>query len=144
MTVENQGWSWLNKGLQSIPEVCPLERTVVVVVVVVAAAAAASSYGSPICTATPAEALLAQAPKSVPPLHCVRRGLDKIMSQPLRQNVLVLSVLSLGVALRTGQSGASEPAETCIFLASIDLAFAGHVVYCFGYNFPGPGDGQRR
>ena len=56
----------------------------------------------------------------------------------------VLSVLSLGVALRTDQSGASEAAETCIFLASIWLAFAGHVVYCFGYDFPGAGDGQRR
>ena len=40
----------------------------------------------------------------------------------------VLSVLSLGVALRTDQSGASEGAETCTFLASILLAFASHVV----------------
>ena len=40
----------------------------------------------------------------------------------------VLSVLSLGVALWTGQSGASEVAETCFFLASIWLAVAGHVV----------------
>ena len=40
----------------------------------------------------------------------------------------VLSVLSLGVALQTGQSGASEVAEMCISLASIWLAFAGHVV----------------
>ena len=31
----------------------------------------------------------------------------------------VLSVLPLGVALQTGLSGASEVAETCIFLASI-------------------------
>ena len=40
----------------------------------------------------------------------------------------VLSVLSLGVALWTGQSGASEVAERCISLASIWLAFAGHVL----------------
>ena len=36
--------------------------------------------------------------------------------------------MSLGVALRTDESGASEVAETFIFLASIWLAFAGHVV----------------
>ena len=40
----------------------------------------------------------------------------------------VLSVMSLGVALRTDESGASEAAETFIFLASIWLAVAGHVV----------------
>ena len=40
----------------------------------------------------------------------------------------VLSALSLGVALWTGQSGASEVAETCFSLASIWLAFVGHVV----------------
>ena len=40
----------------------------------------------------------------------------------------VLSVLSLGVALWTAQSGASEVAETCFFLASISLAVAGHVI----------------
>ena len=36
--------------------------------------------------------------------------------------------MSLGVALRTDESDASEAAETFIFLASIWLAFAGHVV----------------
>ena len=40
----------------------------------------------------------------------------------------VLSVMSLGVALRSDESGASEAAETFIFLASIWLAVAGHVV----------------
>ena len=33
--------------------------------------------------------------------------------------------MSLGVALRTDESGASEAAETFIFLASIRLAVAG-------------------
>ena len=36
--------------------------------------------------------------------------------------------MSQGVALRTDKSGASEVAETFIFLASIWLGFAGHVV----------------
>ena len=40
----------------------------------------------------------------------------------------VLSVMSLGVALQTDESGASEAAETFIFLASIWLAVTGHVV----------------
>ena len=40
----------------------------------------------------------------------------------------VLSVISLGVTLWTDESGASEAAETFIFLASIWLAFAGHMV----------------
>ena len=40
----------------------------------------------------------------------------------------VLSILSLGVVIQTGQSGVSEVAETCIFLASIWFAVAGHVI----------------
>ena len=43
----------------------------------------------------------------------------------------------------TGQSGTSEVAETCIFLASIWLAFACHVVL-FWLWLPGAGDGQHR
>ena len=54
--------------------------------------------------------------------------LTKILSSTTAPERAVLSVLSLGVALRTDESGASEAAETCIFLASIWLAFAGHVV----------------
>ena len=53
--------------------------------------------------------------------------LTKIVSTTAPERA-VLSVLSLGVALRTDESGASEAAETFIFLASISLAFAGHVV----------------
>ena len=77
------------------------------------------------------ETLLAGAPKSVPPyrpLHCARRGLDKNIVSTTAPERAVLSVMSLGVALRTDESGASEAAETFIFLASIWLAFAGHVV----------------
>ena len=54
--------------------------------------------------------------------------LTKMLSQTTAPERAVLSVLSLGVALWTDQSGASEAAETCIFLASIWLAFAGHMV----------------
>ena len=61
-------------------------------------------------------------------LHCARRGLDKNIVSTTAPERAVLSELSLGVALRTDESGASEAAETCIFLASIWLAFAGHVV----------------
>ena len=52
-------------------------------------------------------------------LHCARRGLDKNIVSTTAPERAVLAVLSLGVALRTGQSGSSEAAETCIFLASI-------------------------
>ena len=76
-------------------------------------------------------------------LHCARSGLDKNIVSTTAPERAVLSVLSLGVALWTDESGASEAAETCIFLASISLAFAGHVVL-FGYGFPGAGDGRRR
>ena len=61
-------------------------------------------------------------------LHCARSGLDKNIVSATAPERAVLSELSLGVALRTDESGASEAAETCIFLASIWLAFAGHVV----------------
>ena len=61
-------------------------------------------------------------------LHCACCGLDKNIVSTTAPNRAVLSVLSLGVALWAGQSGASEAAETCIFLASIWLAFTGHVV----------------
>ena len=61
-------------------------------------------------------------------IHCARRGLDKNIVSTTAPERAVLSVLSLGVALQTGQSGASEVAETCIFLASIWLAFVCHVV----------------
>ena len=59
--------------------------------------------------------------------HAVH-GLDKNIVSTTASERAVLSVLSLGVALRTDESGASEAAETCIFLAWIWLAFAGHVV----------------
>ena len=52
-------------------------------------------------------------------LHCARRGLDKNIVSTTVPERAVLSVLSLGVTLQTGQSGVSEVAETCIFLASI-------------------------
>ena len=63
-------------------------------------------------------------------LHCARSGLDKniVSFSTTVPESAVLSVLSLGVALRIDESGASEAAETFIFLASISLAFAGHVV----------------
>ena len=61
-------------------------------------------------------------------LHCARRGLDKNIISTTSPERSLLSVLSLGVALRTDESGESEAAETFIFLASIWLAFAGHVV----------------
>ena len=61
-------------------------------------------------------------------LHCARSGLDKNIASTTAPERAVLSVLSLGVALRTDESGASEAAETFIFLASIWLAFASHVV----------------
>ena len=52
-------------------------------------------------------------------LHCARRGLDKNIVSTTAPERAVLSVMSLGVALRTDESGASEAAETFIFLASI-------------------------
>ena len=61
-------------------------------------------------------------------VHCARRGLDKTIVSTTVPERAVLSVLSLGVALRTDESGASEAAETFIFSASIWLAFTGHVV----------------
>ena len=61
-------------------------------------------------------------------VHCARSGLDKNIVSTTAPERAVLSVLSLGVALRTDESGRSEAAETFIFLASISLAFAGHVV----------------
>ena len=61
-------------------------------------------------------------------VHCAHRGLHKNIVSTTAPECAVLSVLSLGVALWTGQSGASEVTETCFFLASIWLAFAGHVV----------------
>ena len=61
-------------------------------------------------------------------LHCARSGLDKNIVSTTAPERAVLSVLSLGVALRTDESGRSKAAETFIFLASISLAFAGHVV----------------
>ena len=45
-------------------------------------------------------------------LHCARRGLDKTIVSTTAPERAVLSVLSLGVALRTDESGASEAAET--------------------------------
>ena len=54
-------------------------------------------------------------------LHCACRGLHKNIVSTTAPERAVLSVLSLGVALWTGQSGASEVAETCFFLASIWL-----------------------
>ena len=61
-------------------------------------------------------------------VHCARSGLDKNIVSTTAPERAVLSVLSLGVALRTAKSGASEAAETFIFLASISLAVAGHEV----------------
>ena len=61
-------------------------------------------------------------------VHCARRGLDKNIVSTTAPERAVLSVMSLGVALRTDESGVSEAVETFIFLASIWLAFAGHVV----------------
>ena len=52
-------------------------------------------------------------------LQCARRGLDKNIVSTTAPEHAVLSVMSLGVALRTDESGASEAAETFIFLASI-------------------------
>ena len=52
-------------------------------------------------------------------VHCARCGLDKNIVSSTVPERDVLSILSLGVALRTDESGASEAAETCIFLASI-------------------------
>ena len=52
-------------------------------------------------------------------IHCARRGLDKNSVSTTAPERAVLSVMSLGVALRTDESGASEAAETFIFLASI-------------------------
>ena len=52
-------------------------------------------------------------------LHCTRRGLGKNIVSNTAPERGVLSVLSLGVALRTGLSGVSKAAETCVFLASI-------------------------
>ena len=52
-------------------------------------------------------------------VHCARRGLDKYIVSITVPERAVLSLLSLGVALRTDESGASEAAETCIFSASI-------------------------
>ena len=52
-------------------------------------------------------------------VHCARRGLDKNIVSTTAPERAVLSVMSLGVALRTDESGASEAAETFIFLASI-------------------------
>ena len=54
-----------------------------------------------------------------PAIHCVRRGLDENIVSTTAPERAVLSELSLGVALRTDESGASEAAETCVFLASI-------------------------
>ena len=64
-------------------------------------------------------------------LHCARRGLDKNIVSATAPERAVLSVMSLGVALRTDESGASEAAETFIFLASIWLA-SPVTWYCFG------------
>ena len=52
-------------------------------------------------------------------LHRAHRGLDRITVSTTAPERAILAVLSLGVALRTGQSGASEAAEPCISLASI-------------------------
>ena len=48
-------------------------------------------------------------------IHCARRGLDKTIVSTTAPERAVLSILSLGVALRTDESGASEAAETFIF-----------------------------
>ena len=56
---------------------------------------------------------------SMSQLHCARRGLDKNIVSTTAPERAVLSVMSLGVALRTDESGASDAAETFIFLASI-------------------------
>ena len=61
-------------------------------------------------------------------VHSARCGLDKNIVSTTAPERAVLSILSLGVALRTDKSGASKAAETCIVLAWIWLAFAGHVV----------------
>ena len=52
-------------------------------------------------------------------VHCARRDLDKNIVLATAPERAVLSVMSLGVALQTDESGASEAAETFIFLASI-------------------------
>ena len=54
-------------------------------------------------------------------LHCAHHGLDKNIASTTAPEHVVLSVLSLGVALWTGQAGASEVAETCILILSINL-----------------------
>ena len=62
-------------------------------------------------------------------IHCVRRGLDKILSQPLHQNGLFsLRIVTRCRLYELTNEMLSEAAKTCIFLASIWLAFAGHVV----------------
>ena len=66
-------------------------------------------------------------------IHCARRGLDIIIVSATASELSILAVLSLGVALRTGQSGASEAAERCIFLSSIWFGFAGHVVLLWSW-----------
>ena len=43
-------------------------------------------------------------------IHCARSGLDKNVVSTTAPERAVLSVLSLGVALRTDESGASEAA----------------------------------
>ena len=69
-------------------------------------------------------------------LHCARRGLDIIVVSTTAPERAVLAVSSVGVALRTGQSGASAAAEPCIFLAPIWLAFTGHVVLFWSWFSP--------
>ena len=54
-----------------------------------------------------------------------------------------LHIVSKGIALRTGQSDASEAAETS-FLSINLISFRRSCGTCFGYGFPGAGDGQRR
>ena len=47
-------------------------------------------------------------------IHCARHSLDRYIVSTTAPERAVLPVLSLGVALRTDQSGASKAAETCI------------------------------
>ena len=66
-------------------------------------------------------------------LHCASRGLDIIIVLTTAPEHAILTLLSLGVALKTGQSGASEAAEPRISLALIWLAFAGNVALLWSW-----------
>ena len=69
-------------------------------------------------------------------VHCARCGLDIIIVSTTAPERAILAIPSQGVAIRTGQSGVCEATEPCIFLASIWLGFAGHVVLFWSWLSP--------